>query len=61
MNEYTKKKLLIIAALIILIFFVWLVIYGQSQTGSWSGLGLQMLGLCGILALLYIYNKPYSK
>ena len=61
MNEYTKKKLLIVAALILLIFFVWLVIYGQSQTGSWSGLGTQMLGLCGILALLLILNKPLRK
>lgn len=61
MNEYTKKKFLILVALIILVFCVWLVIFGQSQTGTWSGLGTEILGLCGILALLYIYNKPYSK
>lgn len=61
MNEYLKKKLLVILSLVIIILCVALVIIGQRQTGQLSGLGLEMLGLIGILIILYIYNKPYSK
>lgn len=60
MDEYLKKKLLVIAGIILIIVCVALVIIGQRQTGQWSGLGIQMIGLAGILALLYVYNKPYS-
>nr|WP_297279937.1 hypothetical protein [uncultured Butyricicoccus sp.] len=60
MDEYLKKKLLVIAGIILIILCVALVIIGQRQTGQWSGLGIQMIGLAGILALLYVYNKPYS-
>ena len=60
MDEYLKKKLLVIAGIILINLCVALVIIGQRQTGQWSGLGIQMIGLAGILALLYVYNKPYS-
>lgn len=60
MDEYLKKKLLVVVGIIVLIACVALVIVGQRQTGQWSGLGIQMIGLVGILALLYVYNKPYS-
>ena len=60
MDGYLKKKLLVIAGIILIILCVALVIIGQRQTGQWSGLGIQMIGLAGILALLYVYNKPYS-
>lgn len=60
MDEYLKKKLLVIAGIVLIIVCVALVIIGQRQTGQWSGLGIQMIGLAGILALLYVYNKPYS-
>ena len=60
MDEYLKKKLLVIAGIILIILCVALVIIGRRQTGQWSGLGIQMIGLAGILALLYVYNKPYS-
>lgn len=61
MNEYLKKKLLIILALVVIILCVALVIIGQRQTGVFSGLLLEIFGLAGILFVLYLYNKPYSK
>ena len=60
MDEYLKKKLLVIAGIILINLCVALDNIGQRQTGQWSGLGIQMIGLAGILALLYVYNKPYS-
>lgn len=61
MDAYLKKKLLVLLSIIILIVCAILVIVGQRQTGQWNGLMIQMGGLAGILALLYVYNKPYSK
>lgn len=36
------------------------VIFGQRTVG-WLYLGLMLLGLCGILALLFIYNRSVEK
>ena len=61
MNEYLKKKLQIVLGIIVLVVCVALVIVGQRNTGAWSGLATQILGLGGILVLLFLYNKQYSK
>lgn len=61
MNEYLKKKLQIVLGIIVLVVCVALVIVGQRNTGAWSGLATQILGLAGILVLLFLYNKQYSK
>lgn len=61
MNEYLKKKLQIVLGIIVLVVCVALVVVGQRNTGAWSGLATQILGLAGILVLLFLYNKQYSK
>ncbi|WP_312642641.1 DUF6903 family protein [Hydrogenoanaerobacterium sp.] len=58
--EYMRKKLLVLAGLVALVFFTWLVIIGHRAIG-YSGLGLMTAGLAGILALLFIYNRQYTK
>ena len=37
-----------------------LVIYGWTQTGKLSGLGLMVVGVVLLLAALMIYNKPFE-
>ncbi len=54
--EYTKKKLLVLLGFIVMIACVALVILGQASVG-YPGLGLMLLGLAGLLVLLYIYNR----
>ena len=61
MDEYLKKKLHIVPGIVVLIVCVALVIVGQRNTGAWSGLATQMVGLAGILALLFVYNKQYNQ
>ena len=62
MNEYTKGKLKVLAGLIALAVCIGLVVAGHSvgnfgdlATGL-KGLGLELLGLAGILALMAVYN-----
>ncbi len=67
MNEYTKKKVKIAAGLAALLVCLALVVLGHSVGASGglsqglTGLGVELLGLAGILVLLYLYNKPYTK
>lgn len=67
MDEYKKKTLKIILGIITLFVCLGLVIFGHSMGFMSSfeqgmlGLGVQLLGLAGILGLLYLYNKPYTK
>ena len=58
MNEYTLRKLKILLAVVLLAVFVALIVIGQ-QTVSWASFGLMMIGLVGMLALLYIYNRRH--
>lgn len=67
MNEYTRKKVKIALGLAALLVCLVLVVLGHSM-GSFAtleqglvGLGVQLVGLAGILMLLYLYNKPYTK
>ncbi len=48
-----------IIALILFIIFLAMVILGQKDVG-YTGLGIQALGLVGLLSLLYVYNRKHS-
>ncbi len=66
MNEYTRKKVRIAIGLIALVVCLLLVVWGHNFGASGSlangigGLGIELIGLAGILALLGIYNKGYK-
>lgn len=60
MNSYIKDKIKILIGLILLALFISLVVVGQ-RTVSYPSLGLMLLGLAGILLLLYLYNRSYTK
>ena len=47
-----------IGAALIFIFFVALVVIGQRTT-SWGSLGIQLIGLAGVLGMLAFYNHQY--
>ncbi len=57
--EYTKKKLTVILTCICLIVCVGLVIIGHESV-SYQGLSIMLAGLCGILLLLYLYNRKFK-
>ena len=57
--EYVIKTLIVVLKVILLCFFVGLIVIGQKNIG-YSGLGMMVFGLCGILFLLYSYNKSHS-
>ena len=59
MNEYTKKLLVGILVVIIFVVCVALVIIGHRNVGL-SGLGTQMIGLAGLIILLWLYNRQYK-
>lgn len=67
MNEYTKKTVKLILAGIAALVCLALVIAGHSMgfmadiRQGMIGLGIQLVGLAGILVLLCLYNKPYTK
>lgn len=44
---------------ILFVVFMAMIIIGQ-KTISYASLGLMLLGLAGLLALLYIYNRKYK-
>ncbi|HCL01611.1 MAG TPA: hypothetical protein DHW61_04220 [Lachnoclostridium phytofermentans] len=50
------KKIKIIIAVFFLIIFLSLIVLGHNTIG-YTGLGQMMIGLIGILILLFIYNK----
>ncbi|WP_442913532.1 DUF6903 family protein [Lachnoclostridium sp.] len=54
--EYIIKKIKIIIAVSFLIIFLSLIVLGHNNIG-YTGLGQMMIGLIGILILLFIYNK----
>lgn len=67
MNEYKKKTLKIILAAVAALVCLALVIIGHTM-GFGSdfnqgviGLFVQLVGLAGILVLLYLYNRGYKK
>lgn len=59
MNEYTKKLLVGILVAIVFVVCVAMVIVGHRNIGL-AGLGVQMLGLAGLIVLLWLYNRQYK-
>lgn len=57
--ENTMKVLGIVLKCIFLVVCVGLVIIGQKSI-SYQGLYTMLAGLCGILLLLFIYNRKYK-
>ena len=55
MNQVTKN----IIAIIVFIASFGLVSFGQSQIG-YAGLAMELVGLAGLLILLYLYNRKYK-
>lgn len=53
-----KNRLLLGVKLIVLILSVAFIIIGQMKVGKLE-LGLMLIGLAGLLALLYDYNRKY--
>lgn len=60
MDEYKKQKLIKIIGFLFLILFLSMVIIGQ-KTVSYTSLGIMVVGLAGILVLLYLYNRSQSR
>ena len=67
MNEYQKRTVKVILALIAALVCIALVVVGHSM-GFMSdyvqgviGLCVELVGLAGILVLLYLYNRGYKK
>lgn len=53
-----NKNIAIIMKLVLFIICISLIIWGQ-KTVSYLNLGAQLVGLTGLLTLLYTYNKTY--
>lgn len=58
-NESMKSILVMLIKVLIFIISVGLVMKGQRNIG-FQGLGMMMIGLGGILSLLYVYNKAHK-
>ena len=59
MNEQAKKVLSGIIILVVFVVSVGLVIVGQRSIGP-RGFGTLRLGLAGLIALLWLYNRQYK-
>lgn len=59
MNDYVKGFLKKIAGLLAVIASLAFIIIGYGSA-SYSGLGMMIAGLAGVLLVLYIYNKPFQ-
>lgn len=59
MNERTKSVLKTVLAAIFFIICVALVVLGQKNVGS-QGLLVMLLGLAGLILLLYLYNRQFK-
>lgn len=57
--EENKKWIVGVIAAVLFIICMALVIVGQRKI-EFSGLAMQLVGLCGILAMLFAYNKKYK-
>lgn len=59
MSEQGKKWLIGILAAIAFCICIALVVVGQRNVGL-DGLGLELLGLAGLITLLGLYNRQYK-
>lgn len=58
MSETRKKFVKGAAVFAVFVISMALVIWGQRHVGP-GGLGIMVLGLAGLIALLWFYNKQY--
>lgn len=49
----------IIVNIVAFIVFMLMIILGQRNVG-WTGLGVEIVGLIGLLTQLFLYNKKYK-
>ena len=54
-----KDKLQNLSLILIFIISIILVFVGQKNIG-YAGLGAQLLGLAGLISILYTYNKRFK-
>lgn len=59
MNESTKKIISVIICLVIFAISVLLVVVGQRNIGV-KGLGMQLVGIAGLVLLLWNYNRQFK-
>ena len=59
MNEQIQKILIGILVAVAFIVCIALVVVGQRNVGL-NGLGMELLGLAGLLFLLWLYNRKYK-
>ena len=59
MNEQLKKVLIGVLVALVFCACIVLVIVGQRHIGL-AGLGLELLGLAGLIFLLWLYNRQYK-
>ena len=59
MNERTKGILKTVLAAILFVVCVVLVVVGQRNVGL-QGLLVMLLGLAGLILLLYLYNRKFK-
>ncbi|MCI6584611.1 MAG: hypothetical protein SPK50_05325 [Mobiluncus porci] len=59
MSEKTATVLRIAIGAVMYLLCIGLVVYGNTIPG-WKGLGIMLLGLAGILIMLYLYNRRHK-
>ena len=59
MNERTKSILKTVLAIVLFIVGVAFVVVGQRHIGP-QGLLVMLLGLVGLILLLYLYNRKFK-
>lgn len=59
MGETRKKILKGAVVFVVFVVSMALVIWGQRHIGP-GGLGIMILGLAGLIALLWFYNRQYK-
>ncbi|MDL2294853.1 hypothetical protein LJC60_09555 [Ruminococcaceae bacterium OttesenSCG-928-D13] len=60
MNSYTLQKLKTAAGALVVALCLGLIVLAQRSVG-WGSLGLMVLGLAGLLAVLWLYNRGVEK
>lgn len=59
MNEFTKKIITAVIVFLVFVVCVVLVVTGQRNVGA-AGLLTQLLGVAGLIILLWLYNRQYK-
>lgn len=59
MGEKTKKVLTVLFAVLIFVVSLILTVVGQRKVGP-AGLGMMLVGLAGLIFLLWFYNRQYK-